>query len=150
MKLVFTHYTIERHPSWPAKEEFDSTSGVTVLTCTKPDDSSAVIYRCVSHPYDAKHFDSVQWNSTKEQIKTGYGDRGIGVMVVFDSSLYAKPVGGVVGRFEVLAKYSAGVEYAAAIMTTKEALLFTAQIPTDEFTDRLSYFRTIVRDIKIK
>ncbi|HYM21538.1 MAG TPA: hypothetical protein VEW28_11125 [Candidatus Kapabacteria bacterium] len=150
LHLTLAKYTIERHPGWQAKETYDSATHIVTLEFCDPNDTSTILMRCTSQSYDRRSFDSIQWNKTKEHIRTGYGDRGVGVMPLFDSSLCEKPVNGIIGRYEVLARHPDRIEYCAAIMTTSEGILLTANFPSEDFSDRLTYFRTIARDIRSK
>ncbi len=142
------HYTIPLDPSWVLTETYDSSRGLATLVGTMPDDSLVLMFKCISRPANGNTLTSGQWGSLKDQLRSGYGDRKVGTMVLFDTTLIGHPVRGVIAIFEILARMPDHLEFAAAVVTTREILLITAPIVTEEAAQRISYYRSILSELR--
>ncbi|HET9137273.1 MAG TPA: hypothetical protein VFO76_11590 [Candidatus Kapabacteria bacterium] len=148
-KPVLTKYIVEIHPGWLIKELFDSSKGVTTILCLDPADSMHLIMSLISYPYQG--LDSIKWAASRQFLQTKYGDAGIGIKTLSDQdSITANPKNGILAVYEGLAKLPDHLEYLASVATTQEAILIRVPLSTDEYNDRISYFRKIIEDIKVK
>ncbi|MBS1903342.1 MAG: hypothetical protein JSS75_06545 [Bacteroidetes bacterium] len=94
---------------------------------------------------------SHEWDNLKDQLRSEYGDRKIGTMVLLDTTMIGHPTSeGIVGRLELLARMPDHLEFAAAVVTTREILLLTAPIPNEEITSKVPFYRSIVAEIRVQ
>jgi len=146
-KPVLTNYILEIHPGWLIKEVFDSSKGFTTISCLDPKDTSNLVMSIVSYPYEG--LDSAKWLSSKNFLRTKYGDAGIGLKTLFEDDTIAKnPSNGILAKYEVLARLPDRLEYLASVATTHEALLLRVPLSAEEYNKRISYFQKIVEDLK--
>lgn len=148
-KPVLAKYTFEIHPGWLVKEIFDSSKQLTMIECLDPRDTDRLIVSILSYPYT--NLDSAKWAQSKEYFRTRYGDKGIGLKDLSETDTIAiNPPNGILAVYEVVAKFPDHLEYLAQIVTRSETLLFKVPLATEEYGQRIDYFRRIVSDLKTR
>lgn len=149
MPLSLAHYSIELHPGWLITETYDSLTMLSTVVCSDPHDSLDIFLRSASHPADGKHLKFNDWNTLKDHLRAGYGDRKIGTKVILDTTIKGvNEANGVNAVYELLANLSDRLEFVAMVVTNTETIFVSADFPSDEYKTRTDYYQSIVAGIR--
>ncbi len=141
-------YSIQLHPGWLQKEEYDSLKHISVLYGLDPADTNHIFIKVISQHFTSRTIDPKSWTLLKANLRSNYGNRKIGTVELSDSIFAIKTDKGILARYELLAKLPDSYEYSATIITPSETLLLIADLSaSDEATKKLYYFREIAANI---
>ncbi|MFI5264379.1 MAG: hypothetical protein ACHQM6_07685 [Candidatus Kapaibacterium sp.] len=143
--------SIEVNPGWQTEEIDNAKDHIYQLIFTDPEDSAKKFLSLLVDHYDSKDFDSTKWEGLRKSIRISYGDRGIAVRplmekmndkATFDSS-------GILAYYEILTRHPDHIEYVDAIVGKTSLLLLSAPLKTEEYQQKIPYFRDIAGSIRL-
>ncbi len=143
--------SIETNPGWKAEETDDAKEHIYQLIFTDPEDSSKKFLSLLVDQYDSKGFDSTKWAELMKSIRISYGDRGIAIRPLNQAMTSAgmQDSTGILASYEILTRHPDFIEYVDAIVGKTSLVLLSAPMKTDEYQQKIAYFRDIAASVKL-